>query len=107
METAMTMLRQGSQGRDVRELQRRLNLILKPRPALAEDGLFGPKTQARVIEFQGRKGLSPDGVVGPKTEDVLVMSTPQVSDVAYLAHVVEWDSRRAEDLYRRTNAAAG
>jgi len=36
-------------------------------PKLKTDGAFGPKTRARVVEFQQSKGLVPDGVVGPNT----------------------------------------
>ena len=36
--------------------------------ALAVDGVFGPKTEARVKEFQRNEGLVPaDGIVGPDT----------------------------------------
>jgi peptidoglycan hydrolase-like protein with peptidoglycan-binding domain len=31
------------------------------------DGVFGPKTHARVVEFQRANGLKPDGLVGPNT----------------------------------------
>jgi hypothetical protein len=40
-------------------------------PRLAEDGIFGPKTRARVVEFQRTHGLVPDGVVGTKTRAAL------------------------------------
>ena len=46
---------------------------------LAVDGRFGPKTRARVVEFQRQAGLSPDGVVGPMTSKALVAAV--VSDV--------------------------
>lgn len=34
---------------------------------LVEHGVFGPKTEAAVKEFQKHKRLQPDGIVGPKT----------------------------------------
>lgn len=40
-------------------------------PALTVDGVFGPKTQARVVEFQKLQHLTPDGVVGPNTRAAL------------------------------------
>ena len=41
-------------------------------PFLVIDGAFGPKTKARVTEFQRQNGLVSDGIVGPKTKDKLV-----------------------------------
>src|SRR5262245_17901598 len=58
----------GSQGVEVLHLQGLLNA----RPPtvfrfLQIDGMFGPKTQARVREFQQNNGLAADGIVGPLT----------------------------------------
>jgi hypothetical protein len=62
------MLRLLSSGPDVADLQSRLNSAPPTTQApLAVDGIFGPKTRARVVEFQERKGLVADGIVGPKT----------------------------------------
>jgi hypothetical protein len=58
----------GSTGPDVADLQRRLNN--RPPTALPQlraDGIFGPKTQQRVIEFQRNNGLKADGLAGPIT----------------------------------------
>jgi hypothetical protein len=50
---------------EIRRLQRALvTLGFEPGEV---DGLFGPVTQAAVIEFQRSKDLDPDGIVGPKT----------------------------------------
>ncbi len=51
-------------GEDVAELQRHLKL--------KDDGTFGPKTKAAVIEFQETHGLKSDGQVGQKTWVVLL-----------------------------------
>lgn len=56
-------LREGDEGPDVAELQRRLKV--------AADGDFGPRTKAAVVAFQKSKRLTPDGVVGPKTAAAL------------------------------------
>jgi len=62
-----TSLRVGSTGANVRMIQERLNSIGTGLPALATDGIFGPRTEAAVIAFQRRFNLVPDGIVGPIT----------------------------------------
>lgn len=50
-------LRRGSKGDAVKQIQRKLGL--------AEDGDFGPGTEAAVKKWQGANGLVSDGVIGP------------------------------------------
>lgn len=57
-------------GADVRELQTLLH-VKGYLPKHEIDGVFGPKTQAAVKEFQRAKGLDADGLVGPKTRAML------------------------------------
>jgi chitosanase len=38
----------------------------------AQDGIYGPFTQALVAQFQTKSGLKPDAVVGPQTWDALL-----------------------------------
>jgi Putative peptidoglycan binding domain/CHAP domain len=60
------ILRNGSTGRVVQQLQKCLNKVL--RSGLAVDGEFGPKTTAVVKAFQRKaSGLLVDGEYGPKT----------------------------------------
>lgn len=61
------LLRQGSNGSSVRELQTMLNRQVKPVPPLVEDGVFGPATRAAVVNFQSKSKLITDGIVGPNT----------------------------------------
>lgn len=63
----MLILKQGSQGSDVKRLQLLLNQNLKPSPKLNLDGCFGSGTHAAVINYQKQKGLSTDGIVGQQT----------------------------------------
>ena len=62
----------GSAGADVVELQTKLNQRHPTSlPPLMKDGSFGPKTRARVVEFQGKGKLEPDGIVGPLTWEAI------------------------------------
>ncbi|WP_374438718.1 peptidoglycan-binding protein [Inhella sp.] len=73
----MATLQQGSVGPAVSTLQARLNALNVVQPLLAVDGIFGPKTKAAVISFQGRTPpLKADGIVGPKTEAALAAAQP-------------------------------
>lgn len=56
---------------DVRDLQRRLNLIFPAYSRLAVDGLYGPKTEAVVKEFQKRSGLTATGKIDAATKAAL------------------------------------
>ena len=66
--TGRPTLTLNSTGQAVRDVQQRLKtrypLYAKQ---LVVDGVYGPKTQAAVREFQRRSGLASDGIVGPKT----------------------------------------
>ncbi len=60
----MTILKRGSQGDDVTELQTNLTALAVECDI---DGVFGAKTEAAVKHFQLGYGLEADGVAGPKT----------------------------------------
>lgn len=62
------ILSQGMQGQDVRAVQDVLNFHIRRGEPLKVDGNFGPKTGARVVEFQRVNRLKADGLVGPQTE---------------------------------------
>jgi peptidoglycan hydrolase-like protein with peptidoglycan-binding domain len=68
----MTLLKKGMSGPEVRDVQGLLNQKVSVHPLLSVDGIFGPKTEARVVMFQRRAGLVPDGIVGPATGKALV-----------------------------------
>jgi Transglycosylase-like domain/Putative peptidoglycan binding domain len=63
---AQELLKRGSRGPAVVELQRALRI-----PA---DGAFGPQTARAVRRFQARRGLVVDGIVGPQTAAALGLS---------------------------------
>ncbi|MCU0566596.1 MAG: peptidoglycan-binding protein [Oculatellaceae cyanobacterium Prado106] len=56
---ALALLRFGSEGRDVAELQEALGI--------PDDGIFGSDTEAAVLDFQRRNGLEEDGIAGAET----------------------------------------
>jgi hypothetical protein len=63
-----TMLRRGSSGAYVSELQAALNFhIRRPAIPLRPDGIFGPKTEARLREFQAMARIQVDGIAGSET----------------------------------------
>ena len=61
------LIKQGVQGADVRAVQDVLNFHIRRLAPLKVDGIFGPLTNARVVEFQKSNQLKPDGIVGPNT----------------------------------------
>jgi D-alanyl-D-alanine carboxypeptidase (penicillin-binding protein 5/6) len=64
-------LKMGDGGSAVEDLQRRLNLKLKPSPNLGVDGDFGSATEAAVSQFQREQGLPTTGVADAKTREAL------------------------------------
>lgn len=59
-------IKRGQEGASVRTVQQKLNAA-GAHPPLDEDGMFGPKTDRAVRQFQQQQGLKVDGLVGPKT----------------------------------------
>lgn len=66
------VLRQGSTGGEVKEVQRRLKEWGYYSGAV--DGIFGAGTKQAVIAFQKKNGLTADGVVGKATFAALGMN---------------------------------
>ncbi|MBV7255855.1 DUF3380 domain-containing protein [Pacificimonas sp. WHA3] len=58
-ENGRKLISMGAKGKDVRDLQKALDLIV--------DGDFGPATKAAVKKYQKEKNLKADGVVGSMT----------------------------------------
>jgi peptidoglycan hydrolase-like protein with peptidoglycan-binding domain len=72
-----SILREGSRGGEVKELQNKLNA--KGFNCGAADGIFGSKTDSAVRSFQRANGLVADGIVGPKTWAALNKAAPPPS----------------------------
>ncbi len=67
---------EGDRGESVRIIQRYLNIVRQGNPsipALAEDGIFGPRTKAAVTAFQRSLGFEQNGAVGPAEWAELVL----------------------------------
>lgn len=65
------MLKKGSNGTDVRDMQIMLNSL--GYDCGTADGIFGNKTVTAVKAFQAAEGLTVDGIAGPKTLEILAM----------------------------------
>ena len=65
-------IKYGSQGSDVKELQKLLN---QNGYSLDEDGIFGSKTQSAVRDYQTKNNLTVDGIVGDNTWGALTSGT--------------------------------
>ena len=69
------VLRVGSTGTDVSDLQARLTELGYYTGTI--DGKYASGTQSAVIEFQTRNGLTADGIAGRQTQDLLYSSSAQ------------------------------
>jgi peptidoglycan hydrolase-like protein with peptidoglycan-binding domain len=77
------MLRNGSSGDDVKELQGKLAAAgFDPGPA---DGIFGPKTEAALKAFQEDAGIAADGIAGPITNAKLAKGEAQKAPISRAA----------------------
>lgn len=75
-------LRTGDAGQDVRALQDVLNFHVRRLAPLVVDGRFGPKTAARLAEFQRANRLTADGVAGPVSNAKLFEAETQPVSIA-------------------------
>lgn len=75
-----TILKQGSTGKDIYELQGRLKALGYFNGKV--DGNFGPETKNAVTWFQWKFGLKSDGIVGAKTKLKLWSATKDWKPIA-------------------------
>lgn len=69
------LLKVGSRGKEVKELQEFLNI--------GADGIFGKGTEASVKKWQSENSLIADGIVGPATWDAMGLATTDFSEQIY------------------------
>jgi peptidoglycan hydrolase-like protein with peptidoglycan-binding domain len=90
----------GSEGRQVRLLQRALGI--------AVDGVYGPETEAAVRRFQSTRGLTVDGIVGARTSHALAVHAPPVlSGAAVLRNLAGETSEPAPGEVREAVSSPG
>ena len=115
MATTRNQISYGSQGSDVTELQKLLN---QNGYSLAEDGVFGSKTQSAVKDYQQKNNLSVDGIVGTNTWGALTgagsssttpstaqpsTTTPSTTDTAADTGF-KYDAYQESDLVKQAQA---
>jgi hypothetical protein len=69
------LLKKGSKGKEVKDLQEFL--------ALTADGIFGSKTEEAVKKWQWENGLTMDGIVGPETYEAMGLASTDNSEKIY------------------------
>ena len=101
------LLRKGDKGDDVKLLQHRLNILGSQ---LAEDGIWGVKTDQAVRNYQYKAGLTVDGIVGPKTQAALIKDAILARAAEIGAYMVKhkWHYKdgayKAKDTWAATKA---
>ena len=95
----MELLRNGSRGEEVRELQQKLSDAgFDPGPI---DGIFGSKTDVAVRKFQESKGITVDGIVGPMTWSKFNLKPGEKTE-----GLIAWGSKVSEEFKNRTSVIA-
>ena len=74
------VLRMGSTGSDVSDLQARLYELGYYTGSI--DGRYSSGTQSAVMEFQSRNGLAADGIAGRQTQDMIYSSAAQAKYIS-------------------------
>jgi len=83
------ILRPGSSGPFVRDLQLALNARLNPSPRLTVSGLFDAPTERSVRAFQISNWLEVDGIAGPCTLDAVYETEQHLPILHNVRHLVQ------------------
>ncbi len=95
--TNTDLLRKGDKGDDIKLLQHRLNILGSQ---LAEDGIWGVKTDQAVRNYQYKAGLTVDGIVGPKTQAALIRDAILARAAEIGAYMAKHKWRYQDKTYR-------
>ncbi|MFR2019875.1 MAG: peptidoglycan-binding domain-containing protein [Christensenellales bacterium] len=99
------MLRVGSTGSDVSDLQARLTELGYYTGTI--DGKYSTGTQSAVTEFQSRNGLTADGIAGRATQDKLYSASAQPKTVSASAVTAATRCSRRARLASRCASCRG
>jgi len=83
------ILRPGSSGPFVRDLQLALNTRLNPSPHLTVNGMFDAPTARAVRAFQSANWLEEDGIAGPGTLDAIYETEQHAPILHNVRHLVQ------------------
>jgi N-acetylmuramoyl-L-alanine amidase len=100
----MRIIRTGSRGEDVRDVQHRLVALGASIDAEELEGRFGETTEASVKAFQQRRGLLVDGRVGPETWSDLLEAGYRLGDRTLYLRYRPFRGDDVRALQRRLNA---
>lgn len=87
-------IKYGSQGSDVKELQKLLN---QNGYSLDEDGVFGSKTQSAVKDYQTKNNLTVDGIVGKNTWGALTSANSSSNNTNDTSNGFSYDKFSYDD----------
>lgn len=98
--THEVLLSTGSEGRQVRLLQKALGITV--------DGIYGPQTERAVIAYQASRNLTVDNIVGPETRAALTHDAPDLSWQQHIKSEIDGTAaRRAPRPHARRDIPAG
>ena len=95
MAKTMTQIQFGSQGGEVKDLQKLLN---QNGYSLSEDGIFGSQTQSAVKDYQKKNNLAVDGIVGNKTWSALTGAVAGANAASNANKPFEYDDFSYDDF---------
>lgn len=109
--STVTVLKQGSKGAAVKNLQ---SDLVKLGYNLTVDGSFGPATRQAILKFQGDHNLTRDGIVGPQTQnkikELLAVKTSKPSskgNTMYRVVVGSYTNKGAAEAQQRVLSTVG
>ena len=96
----------GSAGGEIRDIQIKLDAL--GYDVGGADGVFGPKTEAAVLEFQAKNNLDVDGVIGPQTHRALdnIQNPWEAIDAGSLDPLVRSTPSRGTNDYAAADAGS-